>query len=297
MPGRLHSMARCGRPAGFGQNRQANGNCGTLRKQADVDLFCRGLTSCTSRNRAKFVPTPIWHDLEPVEWLIRKMGQNLHMPPATWLVSRELTQAAGPWDTRLSFDDDGEYFCRAVVRSDGIRFVPEAKIFYRVLGSGSLSDFDESEKKLASLFLSMELHVGYLCSLENSARVRSACLSYLQRRFFRFYPEQMAFVQQLQQLAATLGGRLEAPQLSWKYAWLRDLFGWKLTKRFRLFYNRSKSVGMRAWDKAVSSLEAKDELGTTSHFRANSAASEQSGSGSAKDESLTRLAAVKANFS
>src|SRR5256886_5710577 len=83
-----------------------------------------------SRNRAKFVPTPIWHDLEPVEWLRRKMGQNLHMPPATWLVSRELTQAAGPWDNRLSFDDDGEYFCRAVVRSDDIRFVPEAKIFY-----------------------------------------------------------------------------------------------------------------------------------------------------------------------
>jgi len=225
-------------------------------------------------DRANFTPTSLWCDLSPVEWLIRKMGQNLHMPPATWLVSRELTQAAGPWDTRLSLDDDGEYFCRAVVRSDGIRFVPEAKIFYRVSGSGSLSDFDESEKKLASLFLSMQLHVGYLCSLENSARVRSACLSYLQRRFFRFYPEQMAFVQQLQQLAATLGGELEAPQLSWKYAWLRELLGWKLTKRFRFLYNRSKSVGMRAWDKALSSLEAKDELGTTSHFRANPAASD-----------------------
>ena len=37
-----------------------------------------------------------------------KMGQNLHMQTATWLVSRELTEAAGPWDTRLSLDDDGE---------------------------------------------------------------------------------------------------------------------------------------------------------------------------------------------
>ena len=27
-------------------------------------------------------------------------------------------------------------------------FVPDARIFYRVSGSGSLSDFDESEKKL-----------------------------------------------------------------------------------------------------------------------------------------------------
>ena len=30
------------------------------------------------------------------EWLLRKMGQNLHMQTATWLVSRELTEAAGP---------------------------------------------------------------------------------------------------------------------------------------------------------------------------------------------------------
>src|SRR5207244_8322155 len=92
-----------------------------------------------SRNRAEFAPTPLWCDLAPVEWLIRKMGQNLQMPPATWLVSRELTQAAGSWDTRLSFDDDGEYFCRVVMASDGIHFVPDAKTFYRTSGFYSLS--------------------------------------------------------------------------------------------------------------------------------------------------------------
>ena len=41
---------------------------------------------------------------------------------ATWLVSRELTQTAGPWDTRLTFDDDGEYFTRVVALSDGVQF-------------------------------------------------------------------------------------------------------------------------------------------------------------------------------
>jgi len=136
------------------------------------------------------VPTALWCDLASVEWLIRKIGQNLQMPPATWLVSRELTHAAGSWDTRLSFDDDGEYFSRVVLASDAIRFVPEAKAFYRVSGSGSLSDFDQSPGKLASLFLSMQLHIGYLRALEESERTRAACLNYLQRRFFRFYPEQ-----------------------------------------------------------------------------------------------------------
>jgi glycosyltransferase involved in cell wall biosynthesis len=206
-------------------------------------------------DRASFVPTPLWCDLSPAEWLIRKVGQNLHMPPATWLVPRELTQAAGPWDTRLSLDDDGEYFCRVILASDAIRFVPDAKVFYRASGSGSLSSIDESEKKLISQFLSMQLHVGYVRSLEDSERVRAACLNYLQSRFLRFYPERVCFVKQLQQLAAILGGRLEVPQLPWKYSWMQKLFGWKAAKRARQCYNRCKSAAIRFWDKILFHVE------------------------------------------
>jgi glycosyltransferase involved in cell wall biosynthesis len=74
--------------------------------------------------RARFTPTLIWCDLSPVEWLLRKMQHNLHMQTATWLVSRELTEAAGPWNTQLLGDDDGEYFCRVLLASKGVRFVP-----------------------------------------------------------------------------------------------------------------------------------------------------------------------------
>jgi glycosyltransferase involved in cell wall biosynthesis len=202
-------------------------------------------------DKAKFASTSLWCDLSPFEWLIRKMGQNLHMPPATWLVPRGLTQAAGPWDTRLSLDDDGEYFCRVILASDAIRFVSDAKVFYRRSGFGSLSSIDESEKKLVSQFLSMQLHVGYVRSFEDSERVRAACLNYLQRRFLRFYPERVAFVEQLQQLAAILGGRLEVPQLSWKYSWMQKAFGWKAAKRARQYYNRCKSAVIRFWDKIL----------------------------------------------
>jgi len=59
---------------------------------------------------------------------VPQLGQNLYMQTATWLVSRELTEAAGPWDTRLLGDDDGEYFCRVLLASNGVRFVPEAKV-------------------------------------------------------------------------------------------------------------------------------------------------------------------------
>src|SRR3954451_5536837 len=79
--------------------------------------------------KTRFEPTPLWNDLSPVEWLLKKIGQNLHMQTSTWLVSRALTEAAGPWNTQLHVDDDGEYFCRVILASKGIRFIPEAKVY------------------------------------------------------------------------------------------------------------------------------------------------------------------------
>jgi glycosyltransferase involved in cell wall biosynthesis len=158
--------------------------------------------------RAKFRPTPLWGDLSPTEWLLRKMGQNLYMQTATWLVSRELTQAAGPWDTRLLGDDDGEYFCRVLLASDGVRFVPEARVYYRAPGSSSLSYIGRSNRKLEAQWISMQLHIGYLRSLEDTERVRAACIRYLQNWMACFYPERLDIFKQAQEVANKLGGQL-----------------------------------------------------------------------------------------
>jgi glycosyltransferase involved in cell wall biosynthesis len=91
------------------------------------------------QRRARFIPNALWSDLSPVEWLLTKMGANLHMQNATWLVSRELIEAAGPWDTRLQYDQDGEYFARVVAASEGTRFVREARVFYRNSDSSRIS--------------------------------------------------------------------------------------------------------------------------------------------------------------
>ena len=103
-----------------------------------------------------------------------KLDQNLYMQTATWLVSRELTEKAGPWDTRLLSDDDQEYFCRVLLASDGVRFVPEAKVYYRVSGPGSLSYIGTSDRKREAHWRSLQLHVDYIRSLEDSERVRAA---------------------------------------------------------------------------------------------------------------------------
>jgi glycosyltransferase involved in cell wall biosynthesis len=220
--------------------------------------------------KAKFVPTALWCDLTPLEWLLRKWKQSLHMQTATWLVSRELTEAAGPWDTRLLGDDDGEYFCRVLLASSGVRFVPGAKVYYRITASSRLSYIGQSDRKLEAHLLSRQLQIGYLRSLQDDERVRTACLKYLQTAFFNFYPERVALVRQMQQLAATLGGRLENPRLSWKYHWIQKLFGFAVAKRVRQRWNLWKSCAKRSWDKALFRLQNGNIAGRNRGFQAHS---------------------------
>ncbi len=94
-----------------------------------------GHISCTGLLAHSFSLPPLWCDLSPKEWLLRKMEQNIYMQTATWLVSRELTEAAGPWDIKQLGDDDGEYFCRVLLASKGVCFVREAKVYYRASAS------------------------------------------------------------------------------------------------------------------------------------------------------------------
>ena len=220
---------------------------------------------------ARFVRNSLWQDLSPVDWLLRKMEQNLHMQNATWLVSRELAEAAGPWDTRLHFDQDGEYFCRVLLASEGTRFVPGTGIYYRASGGNPVSFIGNSERKKESLLLSMKLHVQYLRSLEDSERVRKACLTYIQAWHRNFYPERPDLVEEARQLAETVGGRLETPKLPWKYRWIQKLFGFLVAKRASQRWNDYKSSVMRSWDKALFRLEGGNLAVTPASFGTNSA--------------------------
>lgn len=210
--------------------------------------------------QAKFVPTPLWEDLSPAEWLFRKLAYNLHMQTATWLTSRELTEAAGPWDTRLLSDDDGEYFCRVLMASNGARFVSHSKVFYRNTPSARLGQIGASDKKRDALLLAMKLHMGYLRSLEDTERTRAACVTYMQNWLDNFYPERPDIVAELQTIAAELDGELKPPQLRWKYAWIRPILGWKTANWVQMTLPQCKASLVRKWDELNYRLEKRKEF-------------------------------------
>ena len=207
--------------------------------------------------RTKFIPTPLWADLSPCEWLFRKMDGNAYMQTATWLVSRELTEAAGPWDSRLLGDDDGEYFCRVLLASDGVHFVPEPRVYYRTPFPQSLSRLGRSDRKVRAHWLSMQMQIGYLLGLENSEQTRAACVNFLRVNLISFYPEWSDIVKEVEAKTRELGGEFAPPQLPWKYSGVRDLMGWRPAKLLSWAAPRLRWAAQRRWDKLLFSLHSR----------------------------------------
>jgi glycosyltransferase involved in cell wall biosynthesis len=220
-------------------------------------------------NSAKFIPNALWSDLPPVEWLLRKFEGNgyLAMQTATWLVSRELTEAVGPWNTELLGDDDGEYFCRAVVRSHAIRFVPEAKVFQRNTDSNRLSYIGKSKKKLDAQIRGMRLQINYLRAVKDDERARAACVAYVQAWLPYFYPNYPEVVTEMEQLAHSLGGKLKTPKLSWKYVWIQKILGWQTATSIQMKYNQLKNKFLKTCDKIIWQLETRSRLFSPNHSR------------------------------
>jgi glycosyltransferase involved in cell wall biosynthesis len=186
--------------------------------------------------------------LSPVDWLLTKIGSNEFMQTATWLTSRELAEAAGPWDTRLLSDDDGEYYCRVLQAATQVRFVPGTGVFYRQRGRGSLAHIGSDNAKKDALLLSMKLHIDHLRSMEDSERVRAACLNFLNTGYPYFYLTRPDLALELQEIAASVGGDLERPKIRSKYAWIRTCFGWQTAHSVETFLPQLKESVLRQID-------------------------------------------------
>lgn len=223
---------------------------------AKRDLLSTGWGYFVCRTeKAQFTPSSLWRDLSPEEWLLLKFSTNHFMQTSVWLVSRELTTAAGPWNTKLTLDDDGEYFCRVVLASERVRFVPGNNVFYRK-GIDSLSVIGHSDKKLESQLLSIRLQAERLGSSHDS--MKSAMVKYLQSYMILFYPNRPDLVKEAQEIAGSLGGALQPPSLPGKYALIQKMFGWQAAKTLQIQGNRIKSNVLATWDKALFLMQGRN---------------------------------------
>ncbi|WP_242919045.1 glycosyltransferase family 2 protein [Pontibacter liquoris] len=92
----------------------------------------------------------------------------------SWLVPRHLIDKAGGWRNYRCPDDDGEFFTRVVLASEGVLHVPGVYNYYRrSLREASLSQ-KTGKNYLQNTLLTIDLKHSYLLKKTNTSELRKA---------------------------------------------------------------------------------------------------------------------------
>jgi len=185
-----------------------------------------------------FVHEPLWADFAPVDWLVTAWTGSWMMASHAWLTPRSLIERAGDWDETPCPNDDGEFFTRVVLSSEGVLFCPESRVYYRSGRPGATSQ-SKSTEMLHSMYRSIELCTSYLLSKEDSPRTRKACASYFQNFVYQVYPHVPNLVQQAEAQVRNLGGcDLNPPVAGAIHSFLVSTLNWKYARRIQLLKQR-----------------------------------------------------------
>jgi glycosyltransferase involved in cell wall biosynthesis len=184
-------------------------------------------------SEAVCTPEVVWRDFAPEDFLIASWLGGGMMPNFAWLTPREVIERAGPWDEMLSLNDDGEFFCRVVLKSAGIVFCADSRGYYRSAGAPTLSQQRDSQA-LASAFTAVDLSCRYLLQRCNAAAAVKACATHYQRFAYDAYPQAADLVALAEQRALELGGSDLRPGGGPAFQMLARGLGWKLGKRAQL---------------------------------------------------------------
>jgi glycosyltransferase involved in cell wall biosynthesis len=181
---------------------------------------------------AKFKTNSLYKNLKPIEYFLIKFNENAWLHPSVWLVSRKLTELAGPWCELKSPDDDGEYFCRIVAACSQIRFVSEAQSYWRISNLNSMSR-NRSDESLEALFISTAKSINHLKLLEDSERTRIASLKFIQLSLSNFNLEKTEVFKKVNALANDLGGIISRNE-STKFIFIKKMIGWRMANKIKV---------------------------------------------------------------
>jgi len=101
-----------------------------------------------------------------------------------------------------------------LLASDEVRFVSDAKVYYRNLALIRKLHRKRQEKTHAAVALDEDAYEVFAVDGEQS-RVRVACLQYLRSSLDCFFLECNDIMEEAEQLAGDLGGQQVLPHLGW----------------------------------------------------------------------------------
>ncbi|MCH6201339.1 glycosyltransferase family 2 protein [Aquiflexum sp. LQ15W] len=186
----------------------------------------------------------IYSSDDPQDFLVNLWGEKGHLnfiQTNCWLVPRALIEKAGHWRNYRCPDDDGEFFARVLLASDGIVYTPGVYNYYHIApgGQNQLSR-STNRKYLMNTLLTIALKHDYLKAYGAHSRLNSAIAAQYYRFAIDMFPTQ-------KRLSAIAWRRFKAfrekpPKLvlgGFLIQIIAKLFGWRTARLVRYYLRGS----------------------------------------------------------
>lgn len=106
---------------------------------------------------------------DPVDFLLKLYAGEDEMPgyggmiqPNAWLTPRAIIEKAGPWNEFRCPDDDGEFFCRVILASAGVKFSDKGINYYRKYKAAASLSGQKNAEAFENIIESINLKYKYL---------------------------------------------------------------------------------------------------------------------------------------
>ncbi|MBZ5857994.1 glycosyltransferase family 2 protein [Flavihumibacter profundi] len=124
--------------------------------------------------------------------LYGRNGRKGMIQPNAFLIPRQLIKKIGDWDMSItpSPDEDGEYFCRAMLAAHSIEYTPDAINYYRrpLSISNNLSQ-QRSPKHVLGALKSIDRKVSHMVNISNTSIVKNILSEQYADFIYQYYPQ------------------------------------------------------------------------------------------------------------
>lgn len=188
----------------------------------------------------------IYSSNQPLDFLVNLWGGNGEsnfIQTNCWLVPRTLIENAGYWRSYRCPDDDGEFFARIILASEGIVYVPGVYNYYRIGGGGNQLSSNNNRKYLMNTLLTIDLKYRYLLQKGDHPGIRKA----MAKQYFDFavyrYPQNLVLSKLALKRYQRIGIKADVPLLGGILVeCARKIFGWRTTRLLQYYLRERKPV-------------------------------------------------------
>jgi glycosyltransferase involved in cell wall biosynthesis len=174
---------------------------------------------------------------DPVDFLLKLNAGEDVMPgygsmvqPNSWLTPKILIEKAGPWNEFRCPDDDGEFFCRVILASQGIKYSTTGTNYYRKHTLNNTLSAQKSLSAFESILLSIDLKYSYIKQKLNAPIVERIFAKHYWEIGVAAYPQYRKFSKNAIKKAIEYGYKGQKFKAGPISTFLSRIFGWRLLR-------------------------------------------------------------------